>query len=182
MTDRDDERPLHLYIRAGRYLCRACAEAEVAIEGGEAVRADAAAEIDPSDSGEPLHCDECGRRELLGRYEIYLAPGWHGQPEDPIVGATDDRETAALIAGENLAIKIPGDSAAHRYYAADSSTGERLEPLESFRCDVCGDLFPWGEHGPIGTKDGRVLECPGGVEHHLITWCCESCAAEMEED
>lgn len=114
-------------------------------------------------------------------YTIYRAPGWHNEPTDPVIGVTDDEHEAAMMAGERCDIKMPGSCNAHDCYALNENS-ERVEPIESFRCDNCGELVEWPEYGPIGAMGGRILECPDAVEKHLVTWLCESCAEQWEDD
>jgi len=114
------------------------------------------------------------------KYTIYQAPGWHGEADDPIIDETDDEREAAMRAGCRIDIHMPGASNRYDAYALDED-GEEVERIESFRCDNCGEIVEWGD-GPIGAKDGRILECPGGVEKHLVTWLCATCAEGYEED
>lgn len=108
-------------------------------------------------------------------YAVKLAPGWHGEPCDPVVRRTRDERKARLMAGQRVDIKMPGACNRYRYYAVDEKTGEELDRIESFKCDACGRLVEWGD-GPIGTSDGRILECPQATPKHLVDWLCESCA------
>lgn len=110
------------------------------------------------------------------RYKIYQSPGWHSQPDDPEIGSTDDEREAAMLAGERIDIHMPGNSNKYDSYAIDAETGERLTPLDSYRCDMCDSLYEWGA-GPIGTMDGEILECARAVEKHRVTWVCEACAS-----
>lgn len=114
------------------------------------------------------------------QYHIYRAPGWHGEPSDPLIERTNDERYAAMRAGCRIDIGMPGQCNRHDAYAEDKD-GNRVEPIESFFCDACEELVEWGETGPVGVMDGRILECPGGVEKHLVTWICESCADTFEE-
>ena len=115
------------------------------------------------------------------RYQVYSAPGWHGKPEDPIIMETDDEHEAAMRAGERRDIKMPGGSNRYDAYAVDAETGDEVERVESYRCDVCEELTEWGD-GPIGMRNGRVLDCPGAIEKHLVTWACPSCAEDEDEE
>ncbi len=115
-------------------------------------------------------------------YHIYLAPGWHGELSDPLICVVDDERLARMMAGERIDIQMPGACSKYRCYAVDEETGERLEPIPSFRCDACGELREWGEYGPIGGMEGRILECPGAAPKHLVTWMCEDCAAIYEDE
>ncbi len=113
-------------------------------------------------------------------YTIYRAPGWHGEPTDPVIGHVETERQAALMAGERVDIRMPGGSNPHDCYAVDED-GELVDPIESFRCGACGELTEWGdgeEGGPTGTQDGQVLPCPGAVESHTVTWVCEDCAVD----
>ena len=112
-------------------------------------------------------------------YTVFRAPGWHGEPSDPIILETDDEREAAMRAGLNVSLGMPGDCNTHDAYAQDGD-GNPVEPIMSFCCDKCGELTEWGESGPTGTMDGRVLECAGAMESHLVTWVCDECAEEME--
>ena len=113
-------------------------------------------------------------------YTIYRAPGWHGEPTDPVIDTTEDERTAAMRAGCRVDIRMPGQSNRYDAYATDED-GNQVERIESFACDECGEIVEWGESGPVGTQDGRILECPGGVEKHLVTWLCEDCAEASED-
>lgn len=113
----------------------------------------------------------------MATYTIYKAPGWHGEPCDPVLTQTDDEREAAMLAGERVDIRMPGGSNPHNCYAVDAD-GELVEPIESYRCDECGELVEWGSDGPTGTLDGEVLECPEAHESHLVTWVCETCAVD----
>ena len=114
-------------------------------------------------------------------YTIKRRSGWHGQPTDPTIETTPDVEHAALRAGCRIDIHMPGGSNPYDAYAVDED-GEEVEPIDSFCCDECGELIPWGEYGPTGTMGGKVLECPQGVESHLVTWMCDDCAAALDDD
>jgi len=115
------------------------------------------------------------------KYIVRKAPGWHGEPHDPVILETDDEEEAAMRAGCRVDIKMPGDSNPYDAYALDEED-EWVERIESFSCGKCGELTPWGEYGPTGTMDGRVLECAGAVEKHLVTWVCDGCASDMTDE
>lgn len=108
----------------------------------------------------------------MARYQIYRAPGWHGQPTDPVIEETDDALAAAMRAGCRVDIGMPGQCNRHDAYAIDTATGERVEPIESYCCDACGDLIEWGD-GPIGAMNGQILGCPEAAEKHLL---CHDCA------
>ena len=112
-------------------------------------------------------------------YTIYQTPGWHSEPTDPVIASIDDEHEAALRAGERVDIHMPGNCNAHDCYALDED-GDCVEPVESFRCDKCEELVEWGDSGPIGTMEGKVLECPDAMETHLVTWLCKDCAVEYE--
>jgi len=114
----------------------------------------------------------------MAKFTMYRAPGWHGEPDDPIIGETDDRQHAAMRAGLRVDLGMPGDSNKYDAYATDED-GTEVDRIESFQCDECGEIVEWG-NGPIGTMDGRILGCPQAVEKHLVTWVCEECAAEMD--
>ena len=113
------------------------------------------------------------------KYTIYQAAGWHGEPEDPVLATTDDEREAAMRAGCHADLGIPGNCNTYDAYAMDED-GNPVEPIDSFCCDKCGKLVEWGEYGPTGTMDGKVLECAGAVDKHLVTWVCENCAEDME--
>jgi len=110
-------------------------------------------------------------------YIIYRAPGWHGEPKDPVIATTNDRNKAAMMAGTRVDIYMPGECNPYDRYAVDSKTGEHIERVESFFCDKCEQLTPWGIDGPVGLKDGRIFDYPGTSEKHLVSWLCHSCAA-----
>lgn len=110
-------------------------------------------------------------------YTIYRAPGWHREPYDPPICTTDDRDEAALMAGERVDIRMPGGSNPHNCYAEDED-GELIDAVDSFRCDECGELHAWGDDGPTGAIDGQILPEPGAHESHLVTWICEDCAVD----
>lgn len=110
-------------------------------------------------------------------YTIYQAAGWHGEPEDPVIGRTEDMHEAAMMAGERVDIRMPGGSNPHDCYALDED-GERIDPIESYRCDRCGELFEWGDDGPTAADDGYIIDEPGVYESHLLTWLCGSCAID----
>ncbi len=112
-------------------------------------------------------------------YTVRKAPGWHGEPCDPVVCTTEDEREAAMLAGCRVDIHMPGNCNSNDCYAEDED-GHRIDPIESFRCDDCGELCEWGDSGPWGTMDGKILECPGGVEKHLVTWVCDDCADECD--
>jgi len=115
------------------------------------------------------------------RYAIYQAPGWHGQPDDPVICTTDDETRAAMRAGCRADIGMPGDCNHYDCYAVDTETGEQVEPIESYCCDDCGELNEWGGDGPIGTMDGEILSYPDSAEKHLVHWVCEDCASDYED-
>lgn len=117
----------------------------------------------------------------MATYRIFKAPGWHREPADPMTHETDDEREAAMMAGERVDIHMPGNCSSHDCYAEDED-GETVTPIESFRCDVCDELFEWGECGPQGGYGGSLLECPEGMEKHLVTWMCDACADEYEID
>jgi hypothetical protein len=119
---------------------------------------------------------------MTAQYQIYRAPGWHGEPDDPLIAETDDEREAALRAGCRIDIGMPGASNKYDAYAIDSETGEEVERIESFWCDVCEELVAWGDYGPQGGNGGRILECPQAAEKHTVTWMCDDCAAEYESD
>ena len=111
----------------------------------------------------------------MSTYTIYKAPGWHGEPSDPVIEVTDDEEYAAMMAGCRIDIKMPGNSNRYDKYAADED-GQRVDRVDSFACDSCGELTKWGADGPHGCMDGEVLECPEVIGKHLVDWVCEDCA------
>ena len=115
------------------------------------------------------------------KYTIYKAPGWHGDPTDPIIRETDDEREAAMRAGCRIDIKMPGGSNKYDAYATDED-GNELPRIESFCCDSCGKIVEWGEGGPSGAYNGRLLDSPGSVEKHLVTWLCDGCAETYEEE
>ena len=122
-------------------------------------------------------------------YTVYRAPGWHGEPTDPIIYRTNDETEARLRAGCRVDIKMSGRCDRYDAYAVDDETGERVEPIPSFRCDHCGVLIRWGNYGPgpTGVYEGRVLECARSMEKHLVDWVCDDCVdcvddTECEED
>lgn len=121
----------------------------------------------------------------MSEYTVYKAAGWHGEPIDPVILRTDDEREARMRAGCRIDIHMPGFCNRYDAYATDED-GDRVEPIESFQCEECGGIEEWGEDGPIGTKDGRWLECVGSREKHTVTWVCQSCAdgmpGEYEED
>jgi uncharacterized protein YlaI len=108
-------------------------------------------------------------------YTIYSRPGWHGEAYDPVIDTTESEREAAMLAGCRIDIHMPGACNKHNMYALDED-GNRVEPIESFRCDACGELTEWGESGPVGAMDDRILECPQAAEKHLVTWLCDDCA------
>ena len=120
--------------------------------------------------------------QIRESYTIYRAPGWHGEPSDPVIGRTDDEREAAMRAGCRVDIKMPGQCNRYDAYAVDDDTGERLEAIPSFRCDHCGELIRWGNYGPTGVYEGRVLECAGGMDKHLVDWVCDDCVDVIEEE
>ena len=113
-------------------------------------------------------------------YTIYKAAGWHGESNDPAIATTDDEREAAMRAGCRQDIGMPGDCNKYDAYAVDEE-GNKIERIESFCCDMCGELCEWG-NGPLGGMDGKILECPGGAEKHLVTWMCEECSYSYEEE
>lgn len=113
-------------------------------------------------------------------YKIYQSPGWHGEPSDPVIHETDDEREASLMAGRRVDIKMPGGSNRHDCYALDSD-GDTVAPTESFACDGCGELHEWGDDGPQGAMDGRILECAEAAEKHLVTWLCCECVQEYDD-
>jgi hypothetical protein len=94
---------------------------------------------------------------------------------------TDEEREAAMRAGCRIDIRMPGGSNKYDAYALDEN-GDEVDRIESFVCDECEDLVEWGECGPIGAKDGRILECAGAVEKHLVTWLCSECADAYEDE
>ena len=115
------------------------------------------------------------------RYQVYQAAGWHGEPSDPLLMETDDERRAAMLAGERVDIKMPGGSNRYPAYAVNAETGERLERIESYICDRCGELTEWGD-GPQGIYNGRIHGCPASLPKHLVTWVCDDCALGDETD
>lgn len=113
------------------------------------------------------------------KYEVREAPGWHNKVNDPVIFTTEDEAEASMWAGMRIDLIMPGNCNSYCHYAVDED-GNEVERIESFRCDECGELVEWGEHGPVGTKDGEILECPRAMEKHLVTWVCEDCAEKME--
>lgn len=117
-------------------------------------------------------------------YTIYRAAGWHGEPTDPVIGETDDRREAAMRAGCRVDLSIPGECNRYDAYVVDEH-GERVEPVESYQCDCCEALCGWcgngSSDGPIGTRDGVVLECPAAWPSHLVTWMCPTCADALDD-
>ena len=111
----------------------------------------------------------------MSEYTIYQMPGWHGEPENPIILETDDEHEARLWAGLRLDHRMPGASNRYPYYACDKN-GREVERLDAYRCADCGEMIPWGDDGPVGMMGGEVLECPQSVETHLVSWVCEKCA------
>lgn len=114
-------------------------------------------------------------------YTIYRAAGWHGEPEAPIIGETDDKREAALRAGCRADLGMPGGSNPYDAYAEDED-GNEVDKIMSFCCDECGEIVEWGEYGPTGTMKGKILECPEAMESHLVTWICEDCASDLDEE
>jgi hypothetical protein len=108
------------------------------------------------------------------KYTIYRAPGWHGEAFDPVVCTTEEKSEAMLIAGCRADIGMPGDCNKFSAYATDAD-GQDVGRIESYRCADCGELVEWGD-GPTGMMDGEVLDSPGSVEKHLVSWVCEECA------
>jgi hypothetical protein len=115
-------------------------------------------------------------------YNVYKAAGWHGDPTDPVILETDDEHEAAMRAGCRADIGMPGSCNPYDSYATDAETGDLVEPIESFCCDSCGEIVEWGEYGPNGAIDGRLLECPQAAEKHLVCWICDSCADDCADD
>lgn len=113
----------------------------------------------------------------MSRYTLYRAAGWHTEPTDPVIGHPASRRDAALAAGERVDLRMPGSSDPHDCYAVDED-GAEVEPVQSYRCDACGELHEWDDDGPTGTKDGEVLLCPAAHESHTVTWVCEQCALD----
>ena len=114
-------------------------------------------------------------------YTVYRAPGWHSEPDDPVIMETLEKEDAAMRAGCRVDIHMPGGCNPHDAYALDDD-GELIDPIESFQCEECGELCEWGKYGPVGTMRGEVLECAGAMESHLVTWLCRECADELGHD
>lgn len=112
------------------------------------------------------------------KYTIYRAPGWHGEPEDPVIGTTNDEREAAMTAGCRADLGMPGNCNPHDCYATDED-GKKVDRIESYRCGDCDELIEWGD-GPTGMMGGEILECAGAVESHLVTWVCEGCAEKCE--
>ncbi len=112
-------------------------------------------------------------------YRVFQAPGWHGEPNDPCIMETEDRQAAAMRAGERADIGMPGHCNPYDAYAQDED-GNDLDLIESFRCEACEELIEWGEYGPTGTMGGKVLECAESVEKHLVTWLCTDCASNLD--
>lgn len=113
-------------------------------------------------------------------YHVKRAAGWHNEVVDPTIMTTDDRTEAAMRAGCRIDIRMAGHSGRYDAYAVDDD-GHEIERIESFRCAVCGKVVEWGEDGPTGIKDGRVLECPDAAETHLVSWVCDDCLASLED-
>lgn len=114
-------------------------------------------------------------------YFIHKAPGWHNEPEDPVIETTEDETYAAMRAGRRIDIHIPGGSNRYDAYAVDGDGGP-VKPIESFCCEHCSELHAWGEYGPVGTSEGKTLECPEAMDRHLVEWICEGCEAELNEE
>ena len=111
-------------------------------------------------------------------YTVHRAPGWHGDPGDPVIMTTDDEREAALRAGCRVDLGMPGASNKYDAYAVGED-GEEVDRIESFCCDGCEKLVEWGWGGPIGAMDGKVLECAAAVEKHLVCWLCEDCTDQL---
>lgn len=116
------------------------------------------------------------------RYEIYKAPGWHSELDDPVIATTDDARDAAMRAGCRADLRMPGGSNCYDAYTIDTTDGSEVERIESFRCDHCHELIEWAKEGPYGALEGQLLDCPEAVEKHLVTWLCEECAANLDDD
>lgn len=108
-------------------------------------------------------------------YTIRNAAGWHNQISAAIITTTDSEDEAALRAGCRADIRMPGGSGKYDAYATDED-GDEIERIESFLCADCGEIVAWGENGPTGTMGGEIMECPGSVESHRVSWVCGKCA------
>jgi len=113
-------------------------------------------------------------------YRVLQAPGWHGDPDDPLLMETEDEREAAMRAGCRADINMPGQCNQHDAYAVDED-GNEVDRIESFRCGECGEIIEWGDNGPQAGVDGELID-GGSVEKHLVTWLCDSCAESYEEE
>ena len=117
----------------------------------------------------------------MAQYTVHQAAGWHNESTDPVIMQTDDEQEAKLRAGCRADISMPGGCNRYDAYAVDDD-GRDIGRIESFRCNECGEIVPWGETGPVGTMGGKILDCPGSVEKHLVSWLCDDCAEKIEAE
>jgi hypothetical protein len=114
-------------------------------------------------------------------FTIYIRPGFHQKPEDPVYRQVEDREEAALIAGELWQLKQPGACGSNKYmYYAIDADGKPVEGIDSYECDHCRRMTAWCEDGPLAIVDGKVVEDGRAYEHRLVDWVCPACADKLE--
>lgn len=112
---------------------------------------------------------------MAKQWIVRKAPGWHGEPIDPIVAEYDKEEEARAHAGDCVCIPGNGWMRWMRWLYLEDGDGRKVAVEPTLVCAECGNRIPLAAAHCLSHPNH---ECPESMEPHTLTWGCEACWEE----